>query len=120
MPDYAHRVDGCSGLMSWTWWTIAGHGPPWEGCCNTHDDAYGPGGTAAQRRLADRRLRDCVAANGHPAWAWVMWALVRVGGVPGLPTRWRWGYNWRFRWFGSYEYLVRRLQQEETNDSQGR
>ena len=100
-PDYRFSSDGCSGLMSWAWRTVTGHGPPWEGCCVVHDRAYWAGGTWADRRAADRRLRQCVAANGHPLWAWLMWAGVRIGGTPYLPTAWRWGYGWH--WPHGYE-----------------
>ena len=95
-PDYRFSSDGCSGLMSWVWRTLFGKGPPWEGCCVVHDFAYWRGGTRADRRAADRALRTCVAANGHPLCAFIMWAGVRIGGVPWLPTPYRCGYGWHF------------------------
>lgn len=87
------KYDGCSGGMSAAWRKAFGTAPPWEHCCDLHDQPYARGGTAAQRAEADRKLRECVAANGHPAWAWAMWAAVRLGGVPWLPTPWRWGFG---------------------------
>ena len=112
MPDYQFRSDGCSFLLSWTWWTLFGHGPPWEGCCDAHDKAYWLGGTREDRRRADRKLRICATLRGHPYWGAMMEWGVWVGGVPWLPTRYRWGYGWRFRWGESYGKLVRRIKQE--------
>ena len=105
-PDYRFSSDGCSGLMSWAWRTFVGCGPPWEGDCVVHDFAYWQGGTRAARRAADRALRDAVIAKAREyaliaeclitALAWLMWAAVRIGGVPWLPTSYRWGFGWHF------------------------
>jgi hypothetical protein len=110
-PDYRFSSDGCSGGMSWLWWSATGKPPPWEGCCVVHDFAYWQGGTRADRRAADRALRRCLIATareyalaGHAVvWciAWLMWAAVRVGGGPYLPWHYRWGYGWR--WPKGYE-----------------
>lgn len=67
--------------------------PPWNDCCVEHDRAYWQGGSARKRRRADAALLACVATNGHPVWAILMWAAVRIGGHPYWPTRWRWGYG---------------------------
>jgi hypothetical protein len=95
-PDYPFTTDGCSGMMSWLWWTLFGEGPPWEGCCIAHDRAYWMGGTAEQRRVADRQLRECVAAKGYPFVGWIMEKGVRLGGGPLWPIHYRWGYGWRW------------------------
>lgn len=87
------KYDGCSGGMSAIWRAATGHPPPWEGCCDLHDQPYAKGGTRAERAQADKELRECVIKNGHPGWAWFMWAMVRVGGVSWLPTPWRWGFD---------------------------
>jgi hypothetical protein len=110
-PDYRFSSDGCSGGMSWLWRTLSGAGPPWEGCCVSHDFAYWQGGTRAERREADRALRRCVHANAREyaligqclitALAWIMWAGVRLAGGPYLPVHWRWGYGWH--WPHGYE-----------------
>lgn len=61
-------------------------------CCYLHDVAYWPGGTAEARELADKSLRDCVSGITHnEASAEAMYNGVRVGGVPGLRTPYRWG-----------------------------
>ncbi|OFZ19747.1 MAG: hypothetical protein A2X94_16615 [Bdellovibrionales bacterium GWB1_55_8] len=67
----------------------------WRNCCIEHDIAYWQGGTRSQRLAADTQLRDCVAATGEHEIAQAMFAGVRVGGKPNLPTRWRWGYGWK-------------------------
>jgi hypothetical protein len=105
-PDYRFSSDGCSGLMSWAWQTVTGHGPPWEGCCVVHDRAYWAGGTRAARRETDRKLRACVIAKAREyaligqclivVLAWLMWAAVRVGGGPYLPHSYRWGFGWHW------------------------
>jgi hypothetical protein len=105
-PDYRFSSDGCSGGMSWAWRAVTGRGPPWEGCCVTHDRAYWAGGTRDDRRAADRALRRCVIATACEyalmgerliiALAWLIWAAVRIGGVPWLPTRYRWGFGWHY------------------------
>lgn len=103
--------DGCSGFMSFLWEGLTGSPPPWEGCCLEHDRAYWKGGKLSLRREADSLLMQCVAANGHPWWAWLMFLGVRLGGVWWLPFpsarrvdgRWRftfdgvrWGYGHRY------------------------
>ncbi len=65
-------------------------------CCERHDLDYWCGGTVAQRRAADRDLQQCVAERGHPARSRLMFAGVRVGGVPWLPLPWRWGFGWPY------------------------
>lgn len=85
-------TDGCSGFTFWVWSKLAGP-PPWEGDCVEHDRAYWRGGTAEERKAADLKLRESVAARGHPVVAAAMYYGVRAGGVAWLPTSWRWGYG---------------------------
>lgn len=84
---------GCSGGQSWLWRTFLRRPPPWEGCCDEHDYLYAAGGPAFLRRVADRRLRDCVRARGYPIQAAYMYRLVRFGGWPFWPTNYRWGFG---------------------------
>lgn len=65
----------------------------WVECCVSHDIAYWCGGTADERRTADRELGECVVDTGRPTLGWWMGKGVRVGGVPWAPTPWRWGYG---------------------------
>ncbi len=65
-------------------------------CCVQHDLAYFKGGSWTARWRADGQLRKCVAAkNGwwHKPVSLVMWSGVRIGGVPFLPTKFRWGFG---------------------------
>lgn len=39
---------------------------------------------------------DCVSVEGEPEIAKLMLAGVRVGGIPYLPTAFRWGYGWAY------------------------
>lgn len=86
------KYDGCSGGMSAGWRVLFKKAPPWEGCCDKHDQPYAQGGTRLERLEADIELRKCVSENGHPIWAALMYYAVRVGGHPLLPTPWRWGF----------------------------
>ena len=65
-------------------------------CCFEHDKAYYVGGSWKQRWRADKKLYKCVAAKKgfeHQLIAPLMWAGVRVFGVPCLPTKFRWGFG---------------------------
>ncbi len=93
------KYDGCSGGMSMLWKKATGELPPWEGCCDLHDNDYVSGGTKKQRLDSDIRLLACVATNGHPFWAMGIFIAVRLGGVPWLPTPWRWGFGTRRKYY---------------------
>ena len=73
----------------------------WHHCCYQHDQSYWPGGTRQARLLADKQLASCVAETGYPLTSKLMYAGVRVGGTPYIPTPFRWGYGWP--WFRNYE-----------------
>ena len=65
-------------------------------CCVVHDESYYIGGSWKMRWRADKKLYQCVAAKKgfkHKLIAPVMWAGVRVFGVPCLPTSFRWGFG---------------------------
>lgn len=47
-------------------------------CCNTHDYHYQL--QDVSRAEADKKLRECIKAKGHPILAWVYWSGVRVFG----------------------------------------
>lgn len=67
----------------------------WERHCIAHDHSYWQGGTREERKLADLKLRDGIRGEGEPVIAGLAYAAVRAGGVPWLPTPWRWGFGWR-------------------------
>ena len=69
----------------------------WCHCCVVHDLAYWRGGPKKARLNADKELKTCVQkASGSTFLANVMFAGVRMGGSPYLPTWFRWGYGWPF------------------------
>jgi len=69
----------------------------WCDCCVLHDLAYWRGGTWDERLMADKELRACVLrVSGDAALADLMFAGVRAGGGPYLPTSYRWAYGWPF------------------------
>lgn len=65
-------------------------------CCYVHDMAYWAGGTIADRRRADLSLHQCVVdvTGRNYVASGVMYAAVTIFGLPGVPTRVRWGYGW--------------------------
>jgi hypothetical protein len=93
-PDYRFTSDGCSSGLAWVWWALGERA--WRHCCVAHDFAYWRGGTILDRAIADDDLAKCVAATGHPTIGWIMKNAVEPGGVPWLPTAYRWGYGWHW------------------------
>jgi hypothetical protein len=88
----AFTTDGCSGFPEGP----PGHPNLWCDCCVAHDFAYWKGGTAAQRKVADAKLRACVTERYKALTGTLMELGVRAGGTPYLPTSYRWGYGWPF------------------------
>jgi hypothetical protein len=93
-------TDGCSGLFMravHAWWHFTGQeelSVAVRAYCVVHDEAYHPGGTAAQRVIADAELMIGVAKQGRPFLARCMIFAIGFGGHPWLPFRkWRWGYG---------------------------
>lgn len=82
-PPADFKGDGC------TMWPDGDY----RSCCEAHDRDYYRGGTGAERKASDRRLRDCVRAKGHKYLAPLMYLGVRIGGVSWLPTPFRWGFG---------------------------
>jgi hypothetical protein len=69
----------------------------WCECCFAHDIAYWRGGTAEERKQADKALQACVRERtGDKALADLMYNGVRAGGHPAFPTWYRWGYGWKY------------------------
>ena len=64
-------------------------------CCLAHDEAYWRGGSAAERLASDVAFERCVrTASGSPLLAGTMYGAVRIGGMPWLPSPFRWAYGW--------------------------
>jgi hypothetical protein len=82
-PPDGYRSDGCSMFPD----------GDWGECCVAHDRDYFVGGTKAERKASDKRLRQCVRAKGHKYISVVMYFGVRIGGVAFLPTPFRWGFG---------------------------
>ncbi|EQC45122.1 hypothetical protein M899_3409 [Bacteriovorax sp. BSW11_IV] len=68
----------------------------WLGCCFEHDKAYWMGGSDWDRKLADRKLKQCVSKNFSDWMGIVMYLGVRAGGSPSFETDYRWGYGWKY------------------------
>lgn len=86
------KSDGCSLFLDGT----LAQRNKWYHCCYNHDIVYWHGGTAAQRKEADRKLRACVAETGHPRTGNLMYMGVRLFGIPQIPAWFRWGFGWPY------------------------
>lgn len=89
--------DGCSSFPDGT----LSRPDAWKHCCYEHDKSYWPGGTRSARLAADQQLASCVAGEGYPLTAKLIYAGVRIGGIPYLPTPFRWGFG--RPWFHAYD-----------------
>ena len=89
----AEIMDGCSGGLSAFYKLMWRRDISCLYCCSEHDLAYYEGGSRADRKAADIRLRECAAAAGkfegwrapfRRVWrwlrAWIMYAAVRLFG----------------------------------------
>lgn len=65
-------------------------------CCLAHDKVYWKGGTKKQRKIADKNFIKCVEKKGHKIQGKFMYAGIRVGGNPYIPTKARWGYGYDY------------------------
>jgi hypothetical protein len=70
-------------------------------CCKAHDKDYFFGGTRAERKGSDQRLKECVLSKGS-GWkrrflANAMYLGVRVGGVGFLKAPFSWGFGKRWK-----------------------
>lgn len=83
VPNYIFTTDGCSRWPDDSWLI----------CCVVHDISYWCGGSAEDRKEADALLMQC-ASSKVSLMGDILYAAVRLGGVPWLPTPWRWGYGW--------------------------
>ena len=86
LPPHPFKTDGCS-----AWFDAS-----WKHCCVEHDIYYWCGGSAEDRRRADRELRDCVSLETGCVLPDMMRAGVRIWGAPWQPVPWRWGYGWDY------------------------
>lgn len=70
-------------------------------CCVTHDKDYFFGGTKAERKASDQRLKQCVLSKGS-GWKrrflanWI-YLGVRIGGVEFLKAPFSWGFGKRWK-----------------------
>ena len=65
-------------------------------CCLVHDREYYYGGTRDERRDSDKKLYNCIKKKKgfhHKIFAPFIWLGVRIGGLPFLPTSFRWGFG---------------------------
>lgn len=92
-PDFIFTTDGCSRWPD----------DSWVACCIAHDIAYWCGGSEQDRKNADQELMRCVNSETDGLGN-ILYAGVRIGGIPWWPTPWRWGYGWD-NWPSDYEAM---------------
>ena len=68
-----------------------------DDCCRAHDRIYYQGGTKEDRLKADHELRQCIRNKGYSIMDDVLYFSVRIGGVPWVPTPWRWGFGYPYK-----------------------
>ena len=91
IPDYVFTTDGCS-----RWFDES-----WVSCCIVHDIMYWCGGSDEDRKEADQIIMEC-ADKKAILMGKIIYSGVRIGGLPWLPTPWRWGYGWK-EWPRGYQ-----------------
>lgn len=64
-------------------------------CCLAHDRDYYRGGTKAERKASDKRLRQCIRNKGHKYISTFMYFGVRLGGGAWLRAPFSWGFGQR-------------------------
>ncbi|MFN0139320.1 MAG: hypothetical protein ACKVQW_04440 [Pyrinomonadaceae bacterium] len=64
-------------------------------CCRAHDRDYYRGGTKAERKASDKRLRQCVRGKGHKYISKLMYLGVRISGGSWLRAPFSWGFGQR-------------------------
>ena len=84
LPNYIFTTDGCS-----RWFDKS-----WVSCCVVHDIIYWCGGSDEDRKEADQIIMEC-ANKKASLMGEIIYPVVRIGGLPWLPTPWRWGYGWK-------------------------
>ena len=70
----------------------------WKLCCEEHDLYFWGGGSQADRKTADLRLKSCVESTGAVTQARLMYAAVTIGGAS--PIRFKtkqWGHAFENR-----------------------
>lgn len=83
-PDF--KSDGCTLFPDFNY----------RDCCVAHDKLYYVGGTSKERWEADKQLYMCIKGKGgriNRMLAPAIWVGARVGGVPFMPTPFRWGFG---------------------------
>lgn len=84
-PPADFKSDGCS------LWPDGDY----RSCCEAHDLDYYYGGTKAERKASDKRLRDCVRGKGHKYISRMMYLGVRIAGGAWLRAPFSWGFGTR-------------------------
>ena len=90
-------INGCSGGLSAVYALAFDRTPSCEECCYLHDLLYQLGGTAEDRKRADKALRDCAAGAGSFPAGWVgvtrkVWRHIRAALMYGAVRLFGWQY----------------------------
>jgi hypothetical protein len=97
------KTDYCTGFFNGTW----------KHCCYKHDLHYWFGGTRQEEKLADLRLKQCVANASNDIYAFFIYHSVRLGHYSPLKLSTSWGWGWSKK--KNYSPLSS-LQKQQLND----
>ena len=86
---YAYTSDGCSMFID----------GDYRDCCEAHDRAYWEWGRLYKKLVADAFLYACIAERWHNVRENFMFPAVLIGGNPGFPTKFRWGYWYPYPYY---------------------
>jgi len=108
-PPPNYTGDGCTFFLDCNY----------RDCCFEHDKDYFRGGTAKERLASDKRLYRCVRSKNrwyNKITAPIMFAGVRLFGVPWLPTSFRWGFGSKSQKRASLKNSRQRKRNPQRND----
>ncbi len=86
---YPYTTDGCSMFID----------GDYRECCEAHDKAYWQWGRLYKKLVADALLYACIAEKWHNIRENFMFPAVMIGGNPGFPTKFRWGYRYPYPYY---------------------
>lgn len=66
----------------------------WAHCCFEHDLRYWFGGTSADKKYSDKKLKECVKEVAGSFWANLMYNGVRLGSLSPIKFKYVWGWAW--------------------------
>jgi hypothetical protein len=82
-------TDFCTFFVDGTWTNPNAFKP----CCLVHDLEYWRGGTLAEQKTSDLKLRECIADLGYPLLSHIIYHAVKLGHHSPVKTRYKYGWG---------------------------